>query len=188
MTTIILVIIGVLIAAASALFMVFYGGSALDGGRQKAEAARLVSEGVQIQAAVQAFRVQEQRMPGNDGSGIDAIALWDLACPNSDGQKYLTQIPKGTAATPPTFNCGSRPLPTDTIESPWKIDYRYGIARSVIGQAKDANGNELEAYGICRAARKSAGLTGDPVRCADPGISNAEPCCIMSADDAAGTV
>jgi hypothetical protein len=188
MTTIILVIIGVLIAAASALFMVFYGGSALDTGKQKAEAARLVSEGVQIQAAVQAYRVQEQRMPGLDGSGIDSVALWDLACPNSDGQKYLTQIPKGSAATPPTFDCANRPTSSSTVDSPWKIDYRYGIARSVVGQAKDAQGNELEAYAICRAARKSVGLTGDPQRCDAAGISNAEPCCIMSADDAAGTV
>lgn len=185
MTTIILVIIGVLIAAASALFMVFYGGTALDSSRQKSEAARLVSEGVQIQAAVQAYRVQEQRMPGLDGTGVDSVALWDLSCPNSDGQTYLQQIPKGVNTTAPTFDCKTRPTSTNGLASPWKIDYNYGIARSVIGQAKDAQGNELEAYGICRAARKSAGLSGDPLRCDATGISNSEPCCIMSADDAA---
>ena len=184
MTTIILVIIGVLIAAASALFMVFYGGDALDQSNQRAEATRLVNEGVQIQSAVQAFRVQEQRMPGLDGTGVDAVALWDLSCQTAAHERYLDQIPKGMKEAPPTFDCSRRPTAAAGLESPWKIDYNYGIARSVIGEAM-VGGKETQAYGICRAARKQAGLTGDPLRCDAAAISKSEPCCIMSADDAA---
>lgn len=187
MTTIILVIIGILLAGAAAIFVVFYGGEAFGTGSDKAEAARLINEGVMIQSAVQAFRVQEQRMPGNDDSGVDAAALWDLSCPNSDGHKYLAQIPKGMRETPPTFNCNERPAKNSTLESPWKIDYTFGIARSIVGEAyvdKDTN-KPSKAYAICVAARKSIGREGTPPRCETLGGDINEPCCIMSADDAA---
>lgn len=187
MTTIILVSIGVLIAAAAALMTFFYGGDVFSSGSDKAEAARLVNEGVMIQSAVQAFRVQEQRMPGNDKSGVDAAALWDLSCPNSEGHRYLTQIPKGMRETPPSFNCGDRSTAESTSESPWKIDYTFGIARSIVGEAyenEDVN-KPSRAYNICVAARKAIGRTGVPPRCEDLGGDINEPCCIMSADDAA---
>lgn len=185
MTTIILVIVGVLIAAAAALFMIFYGGEAYNQSQAKSEAARLVGEGVQIQAAVQAFRAQEDRMPGLDGTGVDSVALWDLSCPNENGQKYLNNIPKGVGDAPPSFDCAHRPTSATAVSSPWKIDYNYGIARSIVGPALDSKGKETQAFAICRAARKQVGLTGDPKRCDAAGISNIEPCCIMSADDAA---
>lgn len=185
MTTIILVIVGVLIAAAAALFMIFYGGDAYSQSESKSEAARLIGEGVQIQAAVQAFRAQEDRMPGLDGTGVDSVALWDLACPNGNGDRYLNHIPKGVSANQPTMDCSTRPNASTPIDSPWKIDYNYGIARSVIGLAHDEDGKETKAFEICRAARKQMKLSGDPMQCDTPGIPNNEPCCIMSADAAA---
>jgi hypothetical protein len=186
MTTIILVIIGVLIAAASAMFMIFYGGDAYNASDAKAEAARLVNEGVMIQAAVQTFRAQEDRMPGLDGSGVDSVALWDLSCPDANGNRYMNQIPKGVNTAPPAFDCSKRPVKASDlkVESPWKIDYNYGIARSVVGSAYDGT-KESKAFAICRAARKQMNLPGDPLRCDAEGITNKEPCCIMSADDAA---
>lgn len=180
MTTIILVIVGVLIAAAAALFMIFYGGEAYSQSEARSEAARLVGEGVQIQAAVQAFRAQEDRMPG-EGVGVDYRALRDLVC-----SKYLTHVPVGINKDASTsFDCSENAqLPSDQ-SSAWKIDYNYGIARSVVGLAHSPDGKETLAYGICRAARKQLNLPGDPKRCDEQGIKNVEPCCIMSADDAA---
>ena len=179
MTTIILVSIGVLIAAAAALFMVFYGGDAFNGSDAKAQATRLVGEGVQIQAAYQAYRAQEDKLPGN-GTGVDVRALKDLVC-----QNYLTHVPRGVGeAQPPAFDCDSSAVPSST-ESPWKIDYYYGIARSVVGPVKNADGSDGSALAICRAARRSQGLSGEPKRCDAPGIDNNEPCCVMSAADAA---
>lgn len=180
MTTIILVIVGVLIAALAALFVIFYGGDAFTSSQAKSDAARLVGEGVQIQAAVQAFRAQEDRMPG-DGSGVDYKALRELVC-----NQYLTHVPVGIdSEKKPSFNCASdATLPTDQ-SSPWKIDYNYGIARSVVGLAHGTDGKETQAYAVCRAARKQVGLSGDPKRCDAADITGVEPCCIMSADDAA---
>lgn len=184
MTTIILVSIGILIAAVAAVMVIFYGGDAFSGSTEKADAARLVGEGVQMQAAVQAFRAQEDRMPGLDGTGVDSVALWDLRC-----KDYLTSVPRGINKSEPQIDCTKpRPVAADKVnyESPWKIDYNYGIARSVIGNAQE-NGSDSQAMKICKAARKQIGLTGEPLRCDAAGISNREPCCIMSADDAAAS-
>lgn len=179
MTTVILVIIGILIAGAAAIFMIFYGGSAYDGSGDRADAARLVGEGVQIEAAVQAFRAQEDRMPGG-GTGVDAKAMKELVC-----KDYLTHVPQGlNTEQQPQFDCASSADPTTTA-SPWKVDYGYGIARSVVGSAYEASGKESRAMAICRAARTQLKLPGNPQRCDAAGISTKEPCCLMSADDAA---
>lgn len=52
MTTIILVFIGVLLAAASALMTVYYGGSSMSSGQVKARAATLENAAQNIQAAM----------------------------------------------------------------------------------------------------------------------------------------
>jgi hypothetical protein len=177
MTTVILVIIGILIAAASAFFLIFYGGDAYSESEAKAEAARLVNEGVQIEAAFQAFKAQEDRTPG-EGDGVDYTAMKDLVC-----NKYLTQIPQGAVGGPsPSFDCASTTIPADQ-SSGWKIDYNYGIARSVIGTALNDDGSPSNSYKICQAARVQRGLTGDPMRCDNPSIPKREPCCIMNGDD-----
>lgn len=183
MTTIILVSIGVLIAAVAALFVIFYGGDAFNETDSKAEAARLVGEGVQIQAAYQAFRAQEDRMPGKTDTGVDSFAVKDLMC-----KKYLDRMPKGLNAKNSVSYSDEECADEDLVKAdgtPWKIDYRYGIARSIVGIAKDEDGNDTKATEICRAARKQMNLEGNPKRCDAGDISNLEPCCIMSADDAA---
>lgn len=182
MTTIILVSIGVLLAAVAALFMFFYGGDAFNGGDVKADAARLVGEGVQIQAAFQAFRAQEDRTPGT-GNGVDARAIKDMLC-----NDYLTHVPRGLNDDQVSYTaaeCADNNL-VKAGGSPWKIDYNYGIARSVVGNAYGTDGvTPTRAYEICQAARKQLRLPGEPLNCdpAESGIDNKEPCCIMSADD-----
>lgn len=185
MTTIILVSVGVLLAAVAALMMFFYGGEAFNGGDVKAEAARLVGEGVQIQAAFQAFRAQEDRTPGT-GVGVDARAIKDLLC-----KEYLDQVPKGLNNDNVSYTEAECANPSVVKEgsSPWKVDYTRGIARSVVGNAYADDGvTKSRAYEICQAARREMKLitaaNPEPMSC-DPnsGISNAEPCCIMSSAD-----
>lgn len=181
MTTIILTIIGILLAAAAAFMMFFYGGDSFSGSSERADASRLVSEGVQIQAAMQLYKAKVDKMPG-DGSGVDATAMWDLVC-----NDYLSAIPTGinnTAA--PAFDCTPAGRDNASASSPWKIDYNYGIARSIIGPALTPSGSEAKALRVCVAARKAQNLTGDPLQCNDPAITNGDPCCIMSLDEAAG--
>lgn len=182
MTTIILVSIGILLAAVAALFVIFYGGNAFNGGDDKAQAARLVNEGVMIQSAVQAFRAQEDRMPGS-GSGVDSKALKELIC-----SKYLTTIPTGIENTEqPSYTkaeCDGNVVKTSG--SPWKVDYTFGIARSVVGPATDPGGEtgKSKAMAICTAARKQLNLPGEVQKCDAGNISSVEPCCVMSKADA----
>lgn len=178
MTTIILVVVGILLAAAAVLMLVFYGGDAFNEGDAKAEATRLVSEGVQIQAAVQAFRATEDRMPGKTNTGVDAFAMKELVC-----KDFLTNVPRGASTTAePDYRstCSTADgLPATANESAWKVDYKLGIARSVIGRTDDS-----KALGICQAARAQLGLPGEPMECSSPTISTREPCCTMSEAEA----
>lgn len=159
MTTVILVSIGILLAAVAALSMFFWGGSAYNTSHDKADAARLVGDSVQIEAAMQAYRAQEGKMPGSGTGASDPTALQELI-----SKKYLTSVPPG-------LKQGS--------SQDWKIDWNYGIARSTIGDATDAT-----AMDICQQARQQLHLPGTPLRCDDSTISNKEPCCIMSGADA----
>jgi hypothetical protein len=156
MTTIILVIVGVLIAAVAALFIIFYGGDAFDGGTAEAEANTIVSQATQINAAYTIFRVENGRNPGqSDGSG----ALDELV-----EEDYLDSIPQ-------------RPFGAE-YDAEWKIDYQKGIARTTLGRADDDR-----AVAVCEIARKRAGFDGSPKQCDDASLSGVDPCCVMSSAD-----
>jgi hypothetical protein len=177
MTTIIMVIIGVLIAAAAALFVIFYGGSAFGESDEKSEATRLVNEGVQIEAAFKAFRVQEDRTPGSGNNNTDDPVM-DLVC-----NDYLTSVPAGgNPENVAVYNCENRTLVSGA--APWKIDYNRGIARSIVGSALNEDGSQSRAYSVCQQARQQIGLSGEPLRCDDQNISNREPCCLMTETEA----
>jgi len=143
MTTIILVAIGILIAAAAAYFVIFYGGEAFNGGEVKAEAARLVSEGQQISYATDMFYRQEDRLPGQTADGkLDG----DLAIKELRDKDYI-----------PTAPAGARLTNSDT----WKMEYgKDGMIYTKIGQVvgDSAPTAEKRAYeasmNVCRQARK----------------------------------
>lgn len=59
MTTIILTIIGILLAAAAALMVVWYGGDAYDSGVTKARAAQLLDGVVQIAHAARLYEIEQ---------------------------------------------------------------------------------------------------------------------------------
>lgn len=79
MTGIVLVLVGILLAAAAALFVVFYGGDAYNAGNARAAAATIVNMGDNVQHAADLYRMQE---------GVEAPDMAALVA-----QKYLTQPP-----------------------------------------------------------------------------------------------
>lgn len=110
MSNIILVILGVLIAAAAAIMAIFYGGDAFSTYDEEAEAARLVSEGAQVEAAVELFYRNNDRYPDKGDAMGELIET-----------KYLSQAPLGTKH--------------ETGE--WIVDYEEGHIRSTVGSAED---------------------------------------------------
>ena len=67
MTTIILTIVGILLAAVAALMVLWFGGEAFDRGTVRADAATVASNLTQIQSAVQLYELQSglRAQPGS---------------------------------------------------------------------------------------------------------------------------
>lgn len=156
MTTVILTIIGILLASAATLMVVFYGGSAFTSSASQAEAARLVVEGDQIAKAIDSYTMQEGRLPGdNAGLSSNAVAS-DLM-----SKKFLSSMPKGH-------------------DNPWIIDYPNQMIRVDVGSVNDPG-----AKAVCVAARKQLKMPNpDTVYKCDGSDSPAgqfnakEPCCV----------
>jgi hypothetical protein len=95
MTTIILTIIGILLAAAAALMVIFYGGDAFNSGSVGAQANTYQNAGTNVIAATQLYRA--------DGN-TDAPTVAKLQSLNSANERYLAEDPalpngiKGTIA------------------------------------------------------------------------------------------
>lgn len=176
MTTIILVSIGVLLAAVAALFIYFYGGDAFTQNEIKANAGRLVSEGAQIEAATELYYRQEGEMPGDGTDGEQAID--DLI-----EKRYLTHIPIG--------------VKSDNGAGSWKMEYGDdGMIYSRLGLQVDE-----ASMAVCREARRQLKYT-DTVPAGQPNagklmvykcdgsdymdaswrnagtLPNREPCCV----------
>ena len=84
MTTIILTIIGILLAAAAALMVIFYGGDAFNSGSVGAQANTLQNAGTNVISAVQLYKAD-----GNSGT-ISVVEL--QKDPNGTGA-YLKEAP-----------------------------------------------------------------------------------------------
>lgn len=65
MTTIVLTTLGILIAAASALMIVFYGGDLYSSGSVSAHANRYMNLGANVVAAVDQYRINERSDPAS---------------------------------------------------------------------------------------------------------------------------
>lgn len=82
MTTIILTIVGVLLAAAAAFITLWYGGDSFESGTVRAEAATALSAAVQVADAVKLKEVSE-------GTTFPA---WDIQ--SLVAEKYLASVPR----------------------------------------------------------------------------------------------
>lgn len=154
MTTIILTIIGILLAALAVMGVMYWGGSSFTGSDSKAAATTLVSHTVQIETAMRGYRLQYGKYPGDElGNG----ALQELV-----DKDYLDRIPTSPVKT--------------SYSTDWKMDYQRGIVRSTIGDASDDKAEE-----VCGVLRTRMGFSGSPKQCDDPSLDNKDPCCSMSA-------
>lgn len=80
MTTIIFTIVGILLAAAAALMVLWFGGDAFDGGSQRATAATQFENMQQIANAYTLYQAAHGRAPEHIGILVD--------------EKYLAQVPQ----------------------------------------------------------------------------------------------
>ena len=83
MTTIILTIIGILLAAAAALMVIFYGGDAFNSGSIGAQANTLQNAGTNVISAVQMYKAENAKTPAG---------LTDLTTDGPNGA-YLDETP-----------------------------------------------------------------------------------------------
>jgi len=82
MTTIILTLVGILLAAVAALMVLWYGGESFDRGTVRADAATAMSAAIQVSDAVRLKEASE---------GV-TFPAWDI---NSlVGEKYLSSVPR----------------------------------------------------------------------------------------------
>jgi hypothetical protein len=86
LTTIILTLVGILLAAAAALMILFYGGQTYDKGVLGAAASTLQNAGTNVLVASQMFR---------SGEGRAAASMSELAA----SRKYLAEVPKVNATS-----------------------------------------------------------------------------------------
>lgn len=153
MSNIFLVIMGVLIAAAAAIMTIYYGGDAFTKYSEEAEAARLVSEGAQVEAAVELYYRNNGQFPDN---GDPMNELMD--------KDYLSHMPKGA----------------DFATGDWIVDYDEGQIRATVGAADDEEA--LDICRTARRQLKMPDWE-NVYKCDGsdyPGgrLSSREPCCI----------
>lgn len=101
MTTIILTIIGILLAAAAALMVIFYGGDAFNSGSIGAQANTLQNAGTNIESAATLYKVENAEAPDSvsDLTAVDPVS----------GESYLKESPAltGIGATDGDLSTGS---------------------------------------------------------------------------------
>ena len=100
MTTIILTIIGILLAAAAALMVIFYGGDAFNSGSIGAQANTLQNAGTNSESAATLNKVENATAPASIG---------DLTAVGADGESYLKESPAltGIGATDGDLSTGN---------------------------------------------------------------------------------
>ena len=157
MTTIILVILGVLLAAAAVLFVIYYGGDAFGNGHIEAEAGRLVGEGAQMEAALELYYRQEGHYPTSDDPVAELIAAG-----------YLDYQPLGTRTTE---------------ADRWAINYDAGMILARLGTTDHEESTSICLKARQQLDLPAANTSTGIYRCDgsdSPGgrLAGREPCCI----------
>ena len=116
MTTIILSILGILLAAAAALMVVFYGGSAFEDGSVGAQANTLQNAASNVQSASSMFRMT---------TGAAPTAMTDL----TTGGQYLSAPPsvEGVTAGTATISSGYYEVTAVPAEVCLKVNQNVGV-------------------------------------------------------------
>ena len=150
-----------MLAAASALMVLWYGGDAFSRSRIDADAARLVNEGAQIEKAEGLYRAHEGRVPSSANASDPIQALVD--------RHYIVHPPIG-----------------DTGK--WVMDYGNGMIRADVGSSEDTRA--IDVCRAARRAQRLPDPRqvyrcdgSDYPRAHPPGTLPAiEPCCSWSGE------
>lgn len=122
MTTIVITIIGIMLAAAAVLMTMYYGGDMLGKGEKEALAGTMLNEGMQIESAYEAYYASNGYAPTGD-------VIHEL-----EQKDYLKQFPRRTSG--------------DGYSTEWVFDSQLGVARSTIGE--DTNEEAVEVCASAR--------------------------------------
>ena len=149
MTTIILTMIGILLAAAAALMAIFYGGEAFNSGTIGAEANQIQNAGANVAAALQMYKAEQASAP----RGLNQLTQTGSDRPNG---AYLDELP----ALPEGSTQSLVPLSATT-----RMYYVFGVRRSVCDRINSNLGNgirlshedEFEAATAARIAPQKMG-------------------------------
>lgn len=147
MTTIILTIIGILLAAAAALMVIFYGGDAFNSGTVGAQANQLQNGGTNVVSAVQMFKAERATPPAD-------LAALRTPLPNGIGA-YLDEEP--ALATGQTATLVNGPANTNV-----RIYQVTGVAPAVCARVNTNLRNPAIASGtaVTAAAPKMGCIPG----------------------------
>lgn len=154
MSNIFLVIMGVLIAGAAAIMTIYYGNDAFSKYKEEAEAGRLVSEGAQIEAAVELYYRNKGQYPEGDPLG-------ELKATN-----YLTHSPRGA----------------EYITGEWIVDYDEGHIRATVGPSSDEDAMDIcrTARRQLKMPEWETVYQCDGSDSPNGKLSSREPCCIRN--------
>lgn len=149
MSNVLIGIIGVILFIGLALAGALFLGGKFSDASNESEAARIISEGAQINRAFEMHRVEQGALPDGAGESGDAN---ERAIAQLQTRGYLKSIPEGASGK-------------------WHVSEQGGSVLSLIGTGEGAGA-------ICATARKQAGFTDEPKSCSDSSISDGDPCCI----------
>lgn len=150
MSNVLIGVIGVILFIGLALAGALFLGERFSNASNDAEAARVISEGAQINRAFELYQLNEGHMP--DGSG-ETGELNERAIDQLVSTGYLKNTPAGAQS------------------GRWHVGSEGGVVLSHIGSGESA-------LAICTAARRQFGLNDEPKTCSDPEISDTDPCCV----------
>lgn len=124
MTTIILTIIGILLAAAAALMVIFYGGDAFNSGSIGAQANTLQNAGTNVESAATLYKTE---------NAADAAAVADLV---SGG--YLKEAPAltGVGTLSDDISGGAFTVTGVSDEVCVKVNENLSVAPAAVGDTK----------------------------------------------------
>ena len=131
MTTIILTIIGILLAAAAALMVIFYGGDAFNAGSVGARANTLQNAGTNVLSAVQLARA--------DGKLVSGLTLANLQSGTGD-DNYLKEMPSfasvnSSAAPVATLASGILTVTNVPDDVCKRVNKNLGLGTGAVAQA-----------------------------------------------------
>jgi type II secretory pathway pseudopilin PulG len=95
MFSLIIAIVSILLVGALALATVYYGGTSFLMGSERAQIARVMNEGSQVEGAIRLFRVEQGRLPESPDELTDPNHQYLQALPTGSGELEASKFQFG---------------------------------------------------------------------------------------------